>query len=180
MTKTPNIRRVALLIAAGLVASLPARPGLAQEAGFEAYNFSAVNVPCAPHAVGSPDFTCAATSSQIPMGKRLVIQHVAARINGNPGGTSYNLVVGSTDAMGVKSPAAFISKAPSADGVFGHSQQILGYADGAPIGASMSGATVFAHIETDTNLTNFTATFSVAGYLLDCNPTTLCPPIVTQ
>jgi hypothetical protein len=177
MTKTPNIRHVALLVAAGLVASLPVRPGLAQEAGFEAYNFSAVNVPCAPHGA---DFVCAATSSQIPMGKRLVIQHVAAVINGNPGGTSYNLVVGSTDAMGVRSPAAFISEAPTADGVFGHSQQILGYADGAPIGAATSGATVFVHIETDTNVTNFTATFSVAGYLLDCNPTTLCPPIVTQ
>jgi hypothetical protein len=114
------------------------------------------------------------------MGKRLVIQHVAAVINGNPGGDSYDLTVFSTDANGVRSPAAFINDAPTADGVFAHSQQILGYADGAPIGASTSGATVTVHVDTGTNLTNFTATFSVAGYLLDCTTATPCPPIVTR
>jgi hypothetical protein len=179
MIKTRNIRHVALLIAAGLVASLPARPGLAQEAGFEAYNFSGINVPCTGP-IGLSSSSCDATSLPIPMGKRLLIQHVTAVINGSPWGTSYHLTVSTIDPMGVKSLMAFISDAPNAEGNFTRSQQILGYADGAPIGASTSGATVNVHIDTDADLTGLNWIFGVTGTLLDCNGTPPCPPIVTK
>jgi hypothetical protein len=162
MTKTPNIRHIALLVAAGLITFLPARQSLAQGAN-QPYNFFA-NVAC--NLVNNT--ICQATSQAIPAQKRLVIERVTASIiPDNPPGTSYELYVYTGQPTAVQWPVAFINAVPPGDGYFSHTQEIVGFAD--------AGSTVTVMLASNADLSGFTAFLSVAGTLIDCS--TSCAPI---
>jgi hypothetical protein len=164
MTKTPDIRHIAFLVAAGLITFLPARQSLAQGAN-QPYNFLA-NVTCNLNIYLGTG--CMATSVAIPAQKRLVIERVAASIiPDNPGGSSYELYVYTSPSPATLVPVAFINAVPPGTGYFSHTQEIVGFADG--------GSTVTILLTSDANLSSFTALLSVAGTLIDCSPS--CAPI---
>jgi hypothetical protein len=174
MTKTPNI---ALLIAAGLIAFLPGRPGLAadlDELGRVPYQFSKPNQHCSQNEQNGMG-SCSVITPPVPAGKRLVIQHVSAVgpvFNG-----TFILVNIRTNIPGVSTTlvSSFFGPPPVSSGTlafggaFAFDQPVQIYAD--------AGNTVFVGIQTDGNVANKAADFIITGSLVDC---TMSPCAVIQ
>lgn len=173
MTKTAH----RLLMAASLLALLPATRGLAEpqvtvtnpasnpaktssvdDPGRIPYQFFKNLQPCVKT-------TCEATTPAVPTGKRLVVQHVSAFGALTSPGNTVEVVVSTPTAV-------FSTFAPPVFGTtnqgFAFDQPVLGFAD--------AGQTVNVFISTNGSFDQAASDFVVTGYLIDCTANS-CAPI---